>query len=300
MGRGTIIGLRNLVYAKLVDDPAYGTGTAIYEAPKPIAGAITANVNPNASNETLFADDGPYETAATIGQIALELNVADLPLEVQADLLGHTLAGGVLIRKAGDVPPWVAIGFKSLKSNGKYRYTWLAKGKFSLPEQNNETKGDSVNFQTPTIQGSFVKRECDDEWERHIDEDHPDFIPSMAANWFNNPYGGLADTTPPSITNVTPADSATGVATTASVVWTFNEPLALTTVTTGNFMVIEDSDGTPVAGTLSINAGRTQVTFTPSNNLSAATAYRAIVTTDVTDLAGNKLAAPSVTKFTTA
>ena len=189
MGKGVLIGLRNLVYAKMLTDPPYGQGQASYEKPKLIAGAISANINPNASTETLFADDGPFETATTIGQIEVELNVADLPLEVQAELLGHTYQNGVLIRKAGDVPPWVAIGFKSLKSNGKFRYTWLAKGKFSIPEQNNQTKGDSVEFQTPTITGSFVKRECDDEWERHIDEDDENFTPEMAANWFNDPYG---------------------------------------------------------------------------------------------------------------
>lgn len=192
MSKGTIIGLRNLVYAKMLTDPPYGQGQATYETPKLIAGAISVNINANASTETLFADDGPFETATTIGQIEVELNVADLPLEIQAELLGHTYENGVLIRRAGDVPPWVAIGFKSLKSNGKYRYTWLAKGKFGIPEQNNQTKGDSIEFQTPTIVGSFVKRECDDEWERHIDEDDENFTPEMALNWFNNPYGTAA------------------------------------------------------------------------------------------------------------
>lgn len=186
-GKGVLIGLRNVVYAKLTADPE--TGKATYDAVKNLKGAITANVNPNASNETLFADDGPYETASTIGQIGLELNVADLPLEVQADLFGHTIdSEGILIRKSSDTPPWLAVGFKSLKSNGKYRYTWLAKGKFGLPEQNNQTKGDSVNFNTPTTSGSFVKRVCDDEWERHIDEDQDTFTQAVADNWFNGPY----------------------------------------------------------------------------------------------------------------
>lgn len=187
------IGLKDLYYAILTEDPVDG-GTPTYETPVRIAGAISANVNPNASNETLFADDGPYETASTIGQISLELNVADLPLPVQAVLLGHTYSNGIMIRKSSDVPPWVAIGFRSLKSNGKYRYTWLTKGKFALPEQGNETKGDSVNFQTPTITGSFVKRDCDDEWERHADEDDEDFTPTLAQKWFLSPIG--QDTNP--------------------------------------------------------------------------------------------------------
>jgi hypothetical protein len=61
-----------------------------------------------------------------------------------------------LVTSSNDVPPWVAIGFRTLKSNGTYRYVWLYKGKFVDPEEKSETKGDSVNFQTDTIKGNFV------------------------------------------------------------------------------------------------------------------------------------------------
>ena len=295
--RGVVIGLSNLVYAKLIDDPP--TGQATYEPPIRIPGAIQATVNPNASNATLFADDGPFETAATIGEITLELNIADLPLEVQADLLGHTLQGGVLIRKASDVPPWVAVGFKTLKSNGKYRYTWLAKGKFALPEQNNQTKGDSIEWNTPTITGSFVKRECDDEWERHIDEDHIDFVPEMAENWFTNPYGGTPDLSPLSISNSNPSDGASGVSTSTAIVLTFNKTLALSTVHTGNFMLLKDS-GSAVDGNLTLDSSRKQVTFTPSSQLDAATDYMLVVSSEVKDIYGVKLGSAQVIRFTTA
>ena len=176
------IGLRDVYYALLKEDPISGSPT--YDAPVKIAGAISANVNPNASAATLFADDGPYDTAATIGEISLELNMADLSLETQSVLLGHSISNGVLKRKAGDVPPWVAIGFRTLKSNGKYRYYWLNKGKFALPEEDLQTKGDSIEFQTPTISGSFVKRNCDDEWQRVGDEDVAEVEPS---SWFTSP-----------------------------------------------------------------------------------------------------------------
>jgi phi13 family phage major tail protein len=182
-----VIGLKNVVYATLTSDPT--SGTATYAAPKTLKGAISAGINPNVSTETLFADDGPYEIATALGGVNLELNVADLDLTTQAELFGHTLTSGILIRKSSDVPPWVAVGFKTIKSNGKYRYTWLAKGKFALPEQNNETKGDSASFNTPTTTGTFVKRECDDEWERHLDEDTPGFTQTQANTWFNTPYG---------------------------------------------------------------------------------------------------------------
>lgn len=186
MSKGVQIGVSDLHYAIMTSDEI--DSTPAYEAPVKIPGVTTINVNPNASVETLFADDGPYESAATLGQIQVEIMAADLNLDTQAALLGHTVtAEGMLVRKSTDVPPNVAIGFRSLKSNGKYRYTWLAKGKFVPSEMNSETKGDTINFQTSSITGNFLKRASDDEWERHIDEDQAEWLQAHSDNWFTSP-----------------------------------------------------------------------------------------------------------------
>lgn len=290
------IGLKDVYYALLTADPKGGTPT--YAAPVALVGAISANINPNTNSETLYADDGPYEVATSLGGITLELNVADLDLDQQAALLGHTVTGGVLKRISTDVPPWLAIGFKSIKSNGKYRYTWLAKGKFAQPEQKHETKGDAINFQTPMATGTFVKRDADDEWERHIDEDHVDYV-DQGATWFTSPLGS-ADTTPPTISTIVPADGAAGVSTGTTITITFDEAIAYSTIIAANFFLTEVVSGAPVAGALSVNAGRTIVTFTPTAALTGATEYRMNVTTSVTDLAGNHLAAHNHNEFTTA
>lgn len=293
MSKGVQIGLSDVYISLLVDDPL--VGTASYETPERLVGAIAANINPNASAETLFADDGPFETASTIGGITLELNVADLPLEWQAKLLGHKIEGGILKRRADDIPPWVAVGFRSLKSNGKYRYTWLAKGKFSPSEQGNETKGDAINFQTPTITGSFVKRDSDGEWERHADEDHPDYVSSIGAGWFASPIA-VVDNSALTIT-VSPADAATAVPKTDPIKWTFNKPLSLAVINQNNFMVLKDD--VPVPGDLTTNAGKTIVTFTPSVPLAGSKIYTALVTANVKDIYGVSLTAPKITTFTT-
>ena len=116
------------------------------------------NINPNGSLETLFGDDGPMETASTLGKIEVEIQKNALTSTNKADFLGHSIdANGGVIYGDSDVSPWVAIGFRTIKSNGKYRYVWLYKGRFTEPEDSNETKGDSINFQTDTISGQFVK-----------------------------------------------------------------------------------------------------------------------------------------------
>jgi hypothetical protein len=107
------------------------------------------------------------------------------------------------------------------------------------------------------------------------------------------------DTTAPTVT-VVPADAATGVAVGANIVWTFSEAISVSSVNAANFLVLKASDGTVVAGTLTHSVDKTTVTFDPSSNLSASTAYIAIANTNIVDLAGNHLAANSVVNFTTA
>lgn len=291
---GVQIGLRDLHYALLTQDDTNGIA---YDGPVKMIGAVQANINPNASLETLFADDGPMETAASMGQITLEMIASDFPLDVQAVLLGHTIVNGRLVRKAGDVPPWLAIGFKSLKSNGKYRFVWLLKGKFQLPEQNHETKGDSVNFQTPTLTGSFVKRDYDDEWIHQTDEDMASYTSDIGTNWFTSVIPN-ADVTAPVVSSVTPVDAAASVAVDTTVQWTFSEAIQPGDVTSGNFFVLDDLNS-QVAGSLTISEDKTIVTFTPSSNLANSTTFTAYVTTNVKDLAGNHLADAHVTSFTT-
>ena len=191
---GVPVGLRDLHYIKLKKDDdkgvEYDYGTGGTDKPKQIAGAINARISPTSNTATLYADDGPDEVATALGEITVELNVKDLPLDVQADLLGHTVTSGVMYRSADDVAPYVAIGFRSVKSNGKYRYVWLYKGKFNLPEQEYKTKEDTPEFQTPTITGTFVKRIYDDAWQAIVDEDDldPDNPEIDVDDWFDTVY----------------------------------------------------------------------------------------------------------------
>ena len=189
----TRIGCDNLVYAIMTTEDSVGAAP-VYDTPKKAPGVISVNINPNTASGTLFADDGPYDTATTLGQVEVAINKAELTTENKADLLGHAIdsKGGVIYSDT-DVPPWVAVGFRSIKSNGKYRYVWLYKGKFTDPEDNNETKTDSINFQTDTINGQFVKLThsitVDGKgrrpWKYEVDGDYADADATLMNTWFD-------------------------------------------------------------------------------------------------------------------
>lgn len=290
---GVQVGLRDLHYAILTQDDVNGVS---YDTPVKVSGFINAQINPTTNSETLYADDGPAEVATSLGEITVELQVKDLPLEVQADLLGHQVSNGMLVKSSSDQAPYVAIGFRSLKSNGKYRYVWLYKGKFTTPEHEYQTKEDQPTFQTPTISGSFLKREYDEAWQVIGDEDMPGF--DKGNTWFDSVVNVIADVTEPTV-SVTPTDGATAVAVSSNVVWTFSEPIQESVVNSANFFMLDET-GAEVAGTLSLSGDKTTVTFDPTSDLTATTSYTAIATKNVKDLAGNSLASNSVTNFMTA
>ena len=186
------IGCDNLVYAimKTVDTKA---AAPTFDAPKNAPGVQSININPNASVETAFGDDGPMETASTLGKIDVEIQKAYLTAENQADLLGKAIdSKGGLVSGSNDTPPWVAVGFRTLKSNGHYRYVWLYKVRFMDPEDNNETKGDSINFQSETIKGQGAKLnfgyKVDGKvrypWKYEIDEDTLEADDTTLEGWF--------------------------------------------------------------------------------------------------------------------
>ncbi len=182
MGKGVAVGLRNVHFALLTDDDKTGCR---YEDPVKIADAITVNVNPNASVAVLFADDGPSETATSIGEISLEFTAKAISSEDQAVLLGSIQGeDGVLRERATDSPPYVAFGYERTMSNGKRRFVWLTKGKFIPGSTDSQTKEGTVTFQPDKLTGTFVKRAYDDVWRMRANEDDEEF--SGANEWFTS------------------------------------------------------------------------------------------------------------------
>jgi len=97
-----------------------------------------------------------------------------------------------------------------------------------------------------------------------------------------------------------PLDAATDVVVSSNITWTFNNAIQASDLTDANFFIMKATDGTLVAGTLSIDATQKVVSFDPTANLSASTAYIMICSKNVHDVYGQSLADNSVGNFTTA
>lgn len=178
------VGLNDLHFAILTADTKE---ELTYESTEALVGAINATINPAVNTQELYADDQLWESVSALGKVDVEVETADLPLSIRAKILGNELKDGVLIEKATDVPPHLALGFKSLKSNGKYRYVWLLKGVAQPMAEDFSTKKDNVEHKTPKVKFTFMARVYDGEWKHTADEDSETF--TGAATWFDKVPG---------------------------------------------------------------------------------------------------------------
>jgi len=107
------------------------------------------------------------------------------------------------------------------------------------------------------------------------------------------------DTTAPTVSSSDPADGDNAHPKADSIVWTMSESMDAGSINGRTVYVIKATDGTVVAGTIAYTEADKKITFDPTSNLDGTTAYIAVLTTGVRDLAHNYLAAPSVLNFTT-
>lgn len=188
------IGLSDLYAFPLKNDEK---GNLAYGAPFKIAPAVSASITPATSDDSFYADDIALISNQTISSIAVELETADIKDEVIAKLMGIEIdEKGVVHDNVNKVAPKIALAFRSLKSNGKYKYVVLYKGSFGVGEDEYNTKEDSISFQTTTITATFLPTVFNGDWRASVNEDSEAADATTIQQWFTKVYGSTTtDTT---------------------------------------------------------------------------------------------------------
>jgi len=185
------IGLDRLYYAKITEGE---NGEETYATPTPLAKAISAELSVELAEAILYADDGAAEIVKEFKNGTLALGIDDIGSTVASDLTGATIDDNhVLISTSEDGGTPVAVGFRAKKANGKYKYYWLYKVKFGIPATNLATKGDSITFSTPTIEGTIMRRNKMDAkgkhpWKAEVTEGDTEVAAETITNWYKNVY----------------------------------------------------------------------------------------------------------------
>ena len=185
------IGLDRLYYAKITENDA---GEETYGTPSQLAKAISADLSVELAEATLYADDGASEIVKEFKSGTLSLGIDNIGITAAEDLTGATIDDNYVVVSAGeDGGTPVAVGFRAKKSNGKYRYFWLYRVKFGVSATNLATKGDSITFSTPTIEGTVLRRNKLDlngkhPWKAEVTEGDADVAASVITGWYTQVY----------------------------------------------------------------------------------------------------------------
>jgi len=204
------IGLDRLFYAKITEDE---NGIETYGTPKILAKAMTAELSVELIEAILYADDGASEIVKEFNSGTLTLGIDDIGSIAAQDLTGSKIdSNNVVVSRSEDGGNPVAVGFRAKKANGKYRYFWLYRVIFSIPTTNLTTKGESITFSSPTIEGTVFRRnKLDTEnkhpWKAEVTEGDNGVAQETITNWFSSVYEPDFSPVTPMITITTqPAD----------------------------------------------------------------------------------------------
>jgi subtilisin-like proprotein convertase family protein len=128
-------------------------------------------------------------------------------------------------------------------------------------------------------------------WDLYVLDDHALDAGQFAGGWSleittDSPD---PDTTAPRVKSTTPRPGATGVSPTANIAATFSEDIKAATVNATTFELFRKGSTTKVGATVRYDATADRATLDPTDSLKRGATYKAIVTTDTKDPAGNRL-----------
>lgn len=156
------IGLRKPVVAPRENAGSYGEPFAFGKL-------IGLQVTPSFAEGSLYADDMQAEYDKEFSYAEVTLNTSTIPILAYRTMFGHAVDAEkqTVQFNANDENGYVGVGWVSIeKIDGVRVYTgnFLYKAKFSEPNEDYATKGENIEYKTPSISGRALA-EDNGEWK---------------------------------------------------------------------------------------------------------------------------------------
>lgn len=169
------VGLKHAVFSEIDTEvsgsyPTYKTGFVV-------GSMMEANVSLEYADSELYADDTLIEKDDSFIDGTIDVGIDDISKEASKVWLGGkevTYGGRSVIEEASNYSaPYGGFGYYRVrKKNGirLIRAFWYLKTKWKKPSEEAKTKGKTIEFQTPKIQGSIIRIDNEQESWRIWDD----------------------------------------------------------------------------------------------------------------------------------
>lgn len=291
------VGVDSLYFARVTQDDSggYVAGTPRILAP---AAEVAAAVGIN--KITTYYDNKAANNYVTEAATEIKMVVANIDAETMAEVLGKTFdaASGRVFDGGVANPPICALGFRYNMGAAGYRYYWYFAGTFSGGEEAAVTKKEDVDAKNyeltfmaiPSAYAFTVgsdqialKRVFGDTADDAFDPD----------GWFTQvQVPGASAPSAVALSTIVPADGASSVSKTTTIVLTFNNKIASEAIS-----LINGTSGDVVAFSKAWDTAGKVLTLTPSSALAGTTTF-IVAVNGVVDIYGQAIAA-TAKDFTT-
>lgn len=176
------VGLRKPIVGQWLGNKTYGDPFAFGKA-------IGLQVTPNYAEGSLNADDEQSEYDKEFNYAETTMNTNTIPIIAHEIMFGHTISKenrSVRYNK-DDQANYIGQGWVSVeKVDGKRSFVgnFLYKSKYSEPAEDYSTKGDSIEYKTPSVSGRAIADD-DGDWK---DTQAFDKV-ADALNWIYEKFG---------------------------------------------------------------------------------------------------------------
>lgn len=156
------VGLKKIIIAPWQSNNTYGDALLLGKA-------IGVQVNPNYAEGSLYADDEQAEYDKEFRNAEVTLNTSTIPAKARNVMFGHDIngEGEEIVYNTADESAYVGTGWLTTeKVDGKKKIVGnvLLKVKYSEPSEDYATKGDSIEYKTPSITGRAIAQ-SDGDWK---------------------------------------------------------------------------------------------------------------------------------------
>ncbi len=154
------IGVMRPVFAKITAEPENASIT--YAAGKALGYAMNIGVTYETNDAKLLAEGVTVESDNSVTGAELTIGVDDIADEAQVDLLGTEKSGETGSEEyeiTSDSAPYVGAGYVEVRKKDNvvsYIARWFHKVQFKQPDESLTTKGEKMEFQTPTLKGKAL------------------------------------------------------------------------------------------------------------------------------------------------
>lgn len=152
-----------LLYAVAAPIQTEADGQAItYGNGQVIGGMMTAEISYTRNSNPLYADDRVMEEDNSITGGTIKMGVDDVNDDARVMMLGDVKegdAGEEVYHETGESAPYVGTGYiRVRRKDNKTNYIayWVHKAIFGIGTESAKTKGQNIEWQTPTLEGSIM------------------------------------------------------------------------------------------------------------------------------------------------